>query len=56
MTAGHLTLGGGSMRVEKMSHLCVELISCDVKLDSCERSQVLPELLHVYRTEIPHVP
>ncbi|WP_419617635.1 hypothetical protein [Thiolapillus sp.] len=56
MTAGHLTLGGGSMSVEKTSHLCVELICCDVKLGSCERSHILPELLHVYRTEIPHCP
>ena len=50
MTAGHLTLGGGSMSIDKTSHLCVELIRYDVKLDSRERSHILPELLHVYRT------
>ena len=41
------------MSVRKTLHLCVELISCDVGLDSCERGRILPELLPVYRTKIP---
>ena len=56
MTASHLTLSGESVSDEKTSHLCAELIRCDVKLDSCERSHILPELLPVYYTEIPHCP
>ena len=39
------------MSVEKTSYLCVELICCDVKLDSCERSHFLPKLLQVNRTK-----